>query len=364
MKAVIGLGFGDEGKGLTTDFLCLQNPSATVIRFSGGHQAGHTVVHNGLRHVFSNFGSGTLSGNNTFISEHAIVSPINLYNEYIVLNEKGLYPKISIHDNCMITTPFDFYVNRDNRNNIKHGTCGMGIGSTVARNEAHQTLVFSDLKSSTILNIKLDLIAKYYGLISESVDLKPELDAFKQACNFLVKKIAIPSEIFIPTITDKIFEGSQGLLLDQNIGFFPHVTRANTGSKNLISMGIAPEYWLVTRAYQTRHGNGPMTNAEISFNIKSNPNETNVTNKYQGEFRKSMLDLNLLKYGLDRDREISRDNLVITCLDHLEEYKFTMDNEIINCHTKDNFINSIKCFLKCQNVYISESEESKNIIKY
>ena len=371
MKAVIGLGFGDEGKGQTVSYLCLQNPSSTVVRFSGGHQAGHTVVKNGLRHVFSNFGSGTLSGNITLISKYAIVSPINLCNEYIVLRKKGITPKIAIDHDCMIATPYDFFHNRRLDPNVKkHGTCGMGIGATVARNEARCTLTYGDLLNPTIFNIKMKLIEHYYF---DNIPMKElddhdfyvELDAFKTACQILREKIDININALIPTVKfdEFIFEGSQGLLLDQDIGFFPHVTRANTGSKNLVAMGFTPEYWLVTRAYQTRHGNGPMTNTERSFNIKSNPNETNVTNPYQGVFRRSMLDLDLLKYGLDKDENIRRDNLVITCLDHLDEYKFTVNGEEVNCPTKENFVRSIKLHLRCQNLYISESEESSKIIK-
>ena len=76
-----------------------------------------------------------------------------------------------------------------------------------------------------------------------------------------------------------------------------------------------------------------------------------------------MLDLDLLKYGLDKDENIRRDNLVITCLDHLDEYKFTVNGEEVNCPTKENFVRSIKLHLRCQNLYISESEESSKIIK-
>ena len=62
---VVGLQFGDEGKGLLTNFLCQESPNSLVVRYSGGQQAGHTVVLDGKQHVFSNFGSGTLNGNPT-----------------------------------------------------------------------------------------------------------------------------------------------------------------------------------------------------------------------------------------------------------------------------------------------------------
>jgi adenylosuccinate synthase len=74
-KVVIGLGFGDEGKGICTDFLCSQNPEAIVIRFSGGQQAAHTVLLNGKKHVHSSFASGALRGLPSYFSEHCTIHP-------------------------------------------------------------------------------------------------------------------------------------------------------------------------------------------------------------------------------------------------------------------------------------------------
>jgi adenylosuccinate synthase len=93
-KAVIGLGFGDEGKGMFTDYLCSQLPDAMVVRFSGGHQAGHTVEYKNKRHVFANFGSGSLRGNPTYWSKHCTVEPLGLFNELDILNRRGVLPSI------------------------------------------------------------------------------------------------------------------------------------------------------------------------------------------------------------------------------------------------------------------------------
>jgi len=79
---VVGLGYGDEGKGLTTDFLCGQSKFPLVIRFNGGHQAGHTVVtKDGVRHVFSSFGAGTLRNAPTYWSRYCTFSPAYLLYE-------------------------------------------------------------------------------------------------------------------------------------------------------------------------------------------------------------------------------------------------------------------------------------------
>ena len=78
---VVGLGFGDEAKGATVDFLCAQDDVAGVVRFNGGAQAAHNVVADGRHHTFRQFGSGTLSGVPTFLSRYCLVEPIGLAGE-------------------------------------------------------------------------------------------------------------------------------------------------------------------------------------------------------------------------------------------------------------------------------------------
>lgn len=360
MKAVIGLGFGDEGKGMFVDYLCSHNPDSIVIRFSGGHQAGHTVVKDGVRHIFSNFGSGTLRGNKTYWSKHCTVEPVSLFNEFDVLLNigkyaKGIYPVIYIDDRCPVTTPFEILKNRSLEATNKHGSCGVGFGATIDREEKFYSLRFIDLYYPDILKAKMNVLKDYYNF---DVDL----EEFFYVCNSIPKFDNIKRILGAPFARDYIFEGSQGLLLDQHMGFFPNVTRADTGSKNLPD---DIEYYLVTRAYQTRHGNGFMTNEYIPFfEIKANPNETNVTHEYQGKFRRTMLDVSLLEYAIRSDKKIAlsdKKNLVITCLDHMKEWKFTYNGEIINCGTRNNFIKKIKNILNIEKVFISCNEESFDI---
>jgi adenylosuccinate synthase len=171
----------------------------------------------------------------------------------------------------------------------------------------------------------------------------------------------------MPTRFDNlVFEGSQGLLLDQKIGFFPNVTRANTGSKNILDMSFNPDIYLITRAYQTRHGNGPMTNRQIPNNIFLDPSETNVFNNNQGEFRRSLLDLDLLLYGINKDeyvRGAENKTLVITCLDHIaDEYRFTYNGNLVSCLCEDEFIERISSVLQIKNILVSRNSESKNIV--
>jgi hypothetical protein len=138
--AVIGAGFGDEGKGLITDYLVHQGrPDLTmVVRFNGGAQAGHTVVTpQGKRHVFSHFGSGTLAGASTFLSEHFIVNPHLFCKEVGELVSVGCEEVTVIVDpRAVVTTPYDMFINRAverQRAGSRHGSVGVGINETIER---------------------------------------------------------------------------------------------------------------------------------------------------------------------------------------------------------------------------------------
>ena len=111
-KVVIGAGFGDEGKGLFTDYLCRNCENPLIIRFSGGQQAGHTVVADGLHHVFSNFGSGTLQGAPSYFSRFCTIDPVGIMNELDILMDKVMSPKLFIDVRCPVTTPYDIRRNQ------------------------------------------------------------------------------------------------------------------------------------------------------------------------------------------------------------------------------------------------------------
>jgi adenylosuccinate synthase len=361
-EAIIGTGFGDCGKGLTTDYLCSQALNPLVIRFSGGQQAGHTVVLNGVRHVFSNFGSGTLRGVPTYWSQFCTIDPIGIVNELDSLLKKGVSPLLYIDERCPVTTPYEMFHNR--KNDTKNGTCGVGVGSTIQREEDHYSLTFRDLFIPFVFNTKIEAIKHYYNY---QVNLK--LDRFLECVLSITHSKNIQSTYSFPCHDyECIFEGSQGLLLDQNIGFFPNVTRSNTGTKNILKIYDRPWVNLVMRAYQTRHGIGKMSNTNIPNNIKRDPNETNITNKYQSFFRRSLLDLDLLLYGISKDdyiRTTKRKSLFITCLDHIvDEYRFTHQGEIVYCCDETEFVEKISNILGIKDVYVSRSNESKNIEKF
>jgi adenylosuccinate synthase len=334
IMVVVGLGYGDEGKGATVNSLCKNQPSGSlVVRFNGGHQVGHTVREGDLLHAFSNFGSGSLKGVPTYWTEYCTVNPVAVIKEGRALVDYGIVPKVYYNANAMVTTPFDIIQNINHDLSNGHGTVGVGFGNTIQRNEDHYHLYVRDLLFPVIRDAKLKAIMNYYKYTTPlNSKAQQYYDNFVDACTQFVEKYDIVESFkqLDKFGCDLIFEGGQGILLDMQYGFFPNVTRSYCTSRNAMEFirnnGLtdkAIETYYVTRAYQTRHGNGPMTNEgmDISY-ITPNPKETNVDTGYQGIFRKSVLDYDLLKYALKCDKYHNPDSkktIVFTCLDQVQE---------------------------------------------
>jgi len=149
--AVIGAGYGDEGKGLMTDYFSSQYDDAVVIRSNGGAQAGHTVVTPaGERHVFSHFGSGTLNGTPTFLSSFFVSNPMLFMKEHKRFVEQfGIRPEVYVDPNSLVTTPYDMLLNQrmeTMRGDDVHGSCGVGFGETLERELTHSRLSASAMR--------------------------------------------------------------------------------------------------------------------------------------------------------------------------------------------------------------------------
>ena len=376
-SVVIGLGFGDEGKGLVTSYLASQEPNAIVVRFNGGHQAGHTVVKGTQRHVFSSFGSGTLHGLPTFWSKFCTFSPITVMNEHKALVALGLNPSLYVDALCSVTTPFDIDGGKYRERDVLHGSVGVGFGATLQRQEDHYNLFFQDLFYDSIFRQKLAGIRYYYACKKQ---IEPDYDLKEQRFVEAVEYIRSKKQIGLPTDCDLlqkfehiIFEGAQGILLDQDFGFFPNVTRSNTTSKNAMELIrenklVSPDMYYVTRWYQTRHGKGPMTNENLIPDLINNENETNVTHGWQGRFRKSYIDVDLLKYAMQCDAHYAKPDkaffrrLIVTCLDQNPEmavFKGTVNgttNEVLTA-------GALAAYLGLPELYVSKSPEGEKVEK-
>jgi adenylosuccinate synthase len=383
INIVLGLGFGDEGKGLMTDYLCSQfHPSdSMVVRFSGGHQAGHTVcLPDGKRHVFSQLGSGSFRGIPTFYSKYCTFSPIDFVNERDkFFKTYGKIPKFYLDGEAPVTTHYDIYYNRALEKVNNHGSCGVGFAATIERHEGPVKIFARDIKYPFILKEKLIQVKRYYenknfNPIAKSMYLSSDFDYGEGVFLDSVFKSSLAIDItneYVLLKKNIVFEGSQGILLDMDSGFFPNVTRSNTTSKNAMEIIRRndlelPKVYYMSRAYQTRHGNGWMTN-EGTIKV-DNHGETNVHNEWQGNLRTGILDLDLLKYSIDCDLNFSKlhltksHNLVITCFDQIKEMSVTLDKKKHNISVwEDDLISHLP--LSIEEFYVSSSPYSSNLKK-
>lgn len=321
---------GDEGKGFTTQQFCnkfkSQGLNPIVVCYNGGSQRSHTCVYNGFRHAFRHFGSGTLVGCPTYLSEEFILNPIIFRQEYEELVQNGvkLNGKVFVNTNCRITTPFEMFLNdmkERKRNKNRHGSCGFGIYETVSRKiQFNISDCMGEWDSAEILNIHRDFnetvieenLSSYLMDYMKGDTLTNVLKHYIEDLIFMLKHTSIinTEKEFLESYDAIVFEGGQGLKLDQsNKKDFPHLTPSNTGSTNPIKIlegldlhDAKIEVCYVTRSYLTRHGAGELENECLKEDI--NPNmfdKTNVPNPYQGTLRYGKLDALTLSDRIYKD---------------------------------------------------------------
>ncbi|HEX2135998.1 MAG TPA: adenylosuccinate synthetase [Microvirga sp.] len=344
---VIGSQFGDEGKGLATDWLAAREADSLVVRFNGGAQAGHTVVApDGRRHVFSHFGSGTFAGAPTFLSRYFVANPTLFLDEANRLSALGCRPEVMIDPACPVTTPFDMVINQAAeiaRGAGRHGSCGVGFGETIERclHPAY-SLTIADLADRDALARRLEAIRTEWvptrlarlGIDAIQDRCKPLLETNFVAKRWLDDVTRFRSQVREASLVDAaaarglVFEGAQGLLLDQDMGCFPHVTRSHTGLRT--AAALAEELGLdgldviyMSRCYLTRHGAGPLAGELARPPFAGFADETNRPHPFQGRLRFAYLDVDALARQIEADlvhsgaRLAVRRTVGVTCLDQI-----------------------------------------------
>lgn len=374
VKIVLGHTFGDEGKGVTVQWLCKkaieEGKKPLVVRFSGGPQAAHTIFNGGTEHICSSFGSGVLLGVPTTYTRDVYVDPICMMNELHSLKEKGINPILYMGAQRVIT-PYDVLVGRESDKVRKDGTCGKGIYATFNRYNKckgpFEKLLLSKY-NCTQPGKFLTNARKFYGV--EPIEEYEEM--FRSACLELSTEVQ-----FIPDMKEYdvlIFEGTQGLLLDMDRGFYPNVTPSMVGLNALTKYEHYEDYlrgaevYLVTRTYTTRHGNGYTPKIECPFDL-SKKHETNINNEFQGEFKTGALEVSLLNTAYMRhciDNDVKKYNLslnlVITHMDVIDgKFEIVEGNAVvggnIDCGRVFDIISKRLCY-KPKHVYYNDSVES------
>jgi len=272
---VIGTQWGDEGKGKIVDLLT--DKAAGVVRFQGGHNAGHTLVIKDEKTVLHLIPSGILRDNvQCYIGNGVVLSLSALQEEITMLEGRGIpvRERLRISDACPLLMPYHKALDlarEKARGNAKIGTTGRGIGPAYEDKIARRALRVSDLYRREQFAAKLGEVLDYHNFMLQHYYKTDPLDFQK----ILDDKLALADDI-APMVTDVtealtnlqkagdnlLFEGAQGTLLDIDHGTYPFVTSSNTtagGAATGSGLGPANLHYIlgITKAYTTRVGAGP-----------------------------------------------------------------------------------------------------------
>lgn len=352
-RLVADLGFGDAGKGSIVDYLVRRAGTAMVVRYNGGPQAAHNVVTpDGRHHTFAQFGSGTFVSNvSTYLGPEMLINPLNVFAEAGHLHQLGVgdvWSRTVFSKEAMVITPFHIIVNQlreISRGLGRHGSCGQGIGEARAYGIANpsDSLRVGDLRDPSVMMDKLLLMQQRLRL---EVEQLPNLELSDSAINDTHQLLVDPD--FVGSIVEDyqhffqmarvieiaqfgeiaaeydelIFEGAQGVLLDEKYGFHPYTTWSDTTYQSALDLletigfdGEVQRLGLI-RGYATRHGAGPFVteDEQLSAEIQE---QHNGDNQWQQAFRVGYPDAVMTRYAIYAVGGV--DGLVVTNLDRMVE---------------------------------------------
>ena len=272
---VVGTQWGDEGKGKIVDLLT--ETAKVVIRFQGGHNAGHTLVINGEKTVLHLIPSGILrEGAHCLIGNGVVLAPDALFTEMDELEAKGVpvSSRLGISEACPLIMPH--HIALDNARELKRGkkaigTTGRGIGPAYEDKVARRGLRLGDLVYDYQFAEKLESVLEYHNFALKNYYQVDEIDyqqSLDQALSY--KDRLAPLTVDVTQLLDDyskqglpmMFEGAQGMMLDIDHGTYPYVTSSNTSSGSAASgSGVGPNSFDtilgIVKAYTTRVGAGP-----------------------------------------------------------------------------------------------------------
>lgn len=272
---VIGTQWGDEGKGKVVDLLTEE--VSAVVRFQGGHNAGHTLVIDGEKTVLHVIPSGILRPDvQCVIGNGVVLEPNALLKEVVELEARGVpvRERLRISPACPLILPYHVQLDlarEEARGKQKIGTTGRGIGPAYEDKAARRGLRVGDLFYWEEFTRKLEEVMEYHNFMLTQYYHKPAVDYAAT-----LAECAAVAEQIRPMVTDVVallhglraagnnilFEGAQGALLDIDLGTYPYVTSSNTtAGGTAVGSGFGPTYLDyvlgITKAYATRVGSGP-----------------------------------------------------------------------------------------------------------
>tara|TARA_B100000927_G_scaffold74839_1_gene59626 strand:+ start:1150 stop:2403 length:1254 start_codon:yes stop_codon:yes gene_type:complete len=329
-KAVIGLQWGDEGKGKIVDFL--SEDFDLVTRYQGGNNAGHTVIVEDVTYKLNLIPSGVIRGKFCFLGQGIVLDPEHFMNEFKKISEKINNPQIFLSSNIPLILHYHKQLDKINESILsgesKIGTTAKGIGPAYQDKVGRKSVKLYELENHEYLKDKLHTIKKFYDPILIAFDEKPiDIDEtiiilsnfFQEIKNLIVDNNFIKQNFMKKKI---LFEGAQGALLDLDHGSYPFVTSSNTISSNIvIGSGLQVNYETlgIFKAYATRVGNGPFPSElfdSVGDYIAEKGVEFGTVTKRKR--RCGWLDLVSLKYSCEINRV---KELCITKVDVLNDLK-------------------------------------------
>jgi adenylosuccinate synthase len=326
---VVDLGYGDAGKGTVVDWFCSREgsrPVHAVVRFNGGAQAAHHVItRDGRCHAFAQFGSGTFTpGVRTHLSRFVLVDPLALAAEAARLASLGVpsaLDLLTVDRDALLATPYHRAANHAReiaRGTGRHGSCGMGVGETASYALAYPDDAprVGDCAMPRVLARKLATLRSRLTAELGPLAAPPVADAC-DAYRAFASRVKVVDSGYLARLLragPAVFEGAQGVLLDEWRGFHPYTTWSTTTFANaeqlLAEAGQTAARVGVTRCYMTRHGPGPFVTEDTSHNV---PEPHNDHNQWQGAFRTGHLDAVALRYAIEVAGRV--DGMAVTHLD-------------------------------------------------
>ena len=313
-KAVIGLQWGDEGKGKIVDYL--SEDFDLVVRYQGGNNAGHTVIVDDTTYKLNLIPSGVIRGKDCYLGQGVVLDPDHFSKEYDQIVKKIKNPKVFLSSNISLILEYHKQLDKINEsilnNEKKIGTTSKGIGPAYQDKVGRKSIKLYDLKSKNTIEEKIHSIKKFYDPILEKFNESKinveqtvkDLQIFYE----LVKDLIIDNSLIKKKFQNKkiLFEGAQGALLDLDHGSYPFVTSSNTVSSNIvIGSALQVDYQTIGifKAYATRVGNGPFP-SELFDNVGDYIAEKGVEigTVTKRKRRCGWLDLVSLKYSCEINR--------------------------------------------------------------
>lgn len=355
--AFIDCAYGDAGKGTSIDAVARYTNAHLVFRTSGGPNAAHfTVTDDGRTHGYAQYGSATfIDGVQTLLTRFVCMSPTHLIhetNKLIALGVNRPLDRLMIDKRCPVITLYHRVTNwlrEIARNESAHGTAGMGLGELMQDilNRESDTIYAGDLLNARATAIKLRRIrtrkreelaellhdlrnenSELLTLIRRTLDEDSAMSNFLDNGRFVAQHTRLVDERQIDDLLKRdgtiLFEGSQGVLLDEDYGFHPHTTWSKTSGQNVETFlnehqyQGACEYIGVLRSYSTRHGAGPFVPNEPSLK-PAFPEMHNTEICMQGAFRVGWFDVVASCYAIKCAKRLN--GLAITHMDRLAQFE-------------------------------------------